>query len=211
MERFEYRLMILRDNGADIANLLDIGAYRGEFTKLVENIWPKVRPWQIEADTRQMPYLRPDAINAVLSDVPNKEVDFFTLDTDSITTGSSMYRELTSYYNDPIILKKKTTTLDEVAKRVNFRGAWKQSGMMKLDTQGSELDILRGGANFMQTFQPKYVIIETSVKQYNIGAPLIGEVMAYMYSLGYKIEDMLHHAYDATEALLQVDVLFVRE
>ena len=160
MDRFEYRLNVLKNNGVNITNLLDIGAYRGEFTRMVQRVWPNVRSWQLEADERQAPYLQKDAIFGLLSSKANIEVDFYTLGTNSITTGSSMYRELTPYYNNPIVVKKRTTTLDDVMKRVNFRGNWKNCGLVKMDTQGSELDILRGGENFLQTHQPKYFILE---------------------------------------------------
>jgi FkbM family methyltransferase len=210
MNRFEYRMSVLRNNNINISNLLDIGAYRGDFTRMVKNIWPQVKVWQIEADERQMPYLQPDAINALLSSVSNKEVEFFTLGENSITTGSSMYRELTGYYKNPIVVNKRTTTLDDLMKRVNFRGNWKNAGMVKMDTQGAELEILRGGENFIKTFQPKYFVLETSVKQYNAGAPLVGDIIDYMKEKGYAIQDIMSYVYDNTESLLQMDVLFTR-
>jgi FkbM family methyltransferase len=210
MNRFEYRMSVLRNNNINISNLLDIGAYRGDFTRMVKNIWPQVKVWQIEADERQMPYLQPDAINALLSSISNKEVEFFTLGENSITTGSSMYRELTGYYKNPIVVAKRTTTLDDLMKRVNFRGNWKNAGMVKMDTQGAELEILRGGENFIKTFQPKYVVLETSVKQYNAGAPLVGDIIEYMREKGYTIQDIMSYVYDNTESLLQMDILFTR-
>ena len=210
MNRFEYRMSVLRNNNINISNLLDIGAYRGDFTRMVKNMWPQVKVWQIEADERQMPYLQPDAINALLSSVSNKEVEFYTLGENSITTGSSMFRELTGYYNNPIVVTKRTTTLDDLMKRVNFRGNWKNAGMVKMDTQGAELEILRGGENFIKTFQPKYVVLETSVKQYNAGAPLVGDIIEYMREKGYNIQDIMSYVYDNTESLLQMDILFSR-
>ena len=210
MDRFEHRLIVMKNNGVNISNLLDIGAYRGEFTQMVHRVWSNVRSWQVEADERQAPYLQSDAIFGLLSSRPNQEVDFYTLGMNSITTGSSMYRELTPYYNNPIVIKKRTTTLDEIMKRVNFRGNWKNAGLVKMDTQGSEFDILIGAENFIQTFQPKYFIIETSVKQYNKDAPLINDIISYMFHKGYQIKDFMSCVYDATENLLQTDVLFER-
>jgi FkbM family methyltransferase len=205
----EHRLAVLKNSGVVISHFLDIGAYRGEFTRVVKTHWPEVKVWQIEADERQQPWLQTDAIVALLSDKPNQELDFFTLNNEnSITTGSSVYKELTQYYKNPIVVKKRTTTLDDVAKRVNFRGNWKNSGLMKLDTQGSELDILRGSENFLATYQPKYMIIETSVKPYNLEAPLVGDVIDYMRTKDYQILDIMHCMYDNNESLLQIDILF---
>jgi FkbM family methyltransferase len=200
---------VLKNSGVVISHFLDIGAYRGEFTKIVKKHWPSVTVWQVEADERQQPWLQTDAIFALLSDQSNRELDFFTLNNEnSITTGSSVYRELTQYYKNPIVVKKRTTTLDDIAKRVNFRGNWKNSGLIKLDTQGSELDILRGAENFLSTYQPKYILIEASVKPYNLEAPLVGDVIEYMRTKGYQIVDLMHCLYDSSESLLQIDILF---
>jgi len=209
MSSIDHRFSVLKNSGVVISHLLDIGAYRGEFTKIVKKHWPEVTAWQIEADERQQPWLQTDAIFSLLSDQSNRELDFFTLNNEnSITTGSSVYKELTQYYKNPIVVKKRTTTLDDIAKRVNFRGNWKNSGLIKLDTQGSELDILRGAENFLSTYQPKYILIEASVKPYNLEAPLVGDVIEYMRSKGYQIVDLMHCLYDSGESLLQVDILF---
>jgi FkbM family methyltransferase len=209
MSSIDHRLSVLKNSGVVISHLLDIGAYRGEFTKIVKKHWPAVTAWQIEADERQQPWLQTDAIFALLSDQSNRELDFFTLNNEnSITTGSSVYKELTQYYKNPIVVKKRTTTLDDISKRVNFRGNWKNSGLIKLDTQGSELDILRGAENFLSTYQPKYILIEASVKPYNLEAPLVGDVIEYMRSKGYQIVDLMHCLYDSSESLLQIDILF---
>jgi FkbM family methyltransferase len=212
MSSIDHRLSVLKNSGMVISHLLDIGAYRGEFTKIVKKHWPAVTAWQIEADERQQPWLNTDAIFALLSDIPNKELDFYTLNNeDSITTGSSVYRELTQYYRNPIIITKKTTTLDDISKRINFSGNWKKSGLIKLDTQGSELDILRGGENFLSIYQPKYILVETSVKPYNLQAPLIGDVIEYMRNQDYEIVDIMHCLYDNNKSLLQVDILFIKK
>jgi FkbM family methyltransferase len=209
MNSISRRLSVLKNSGVDISHFLDIGAYRGEFTRIVKNYWPEARVWQIEADERQQPWLYSDAIFALLSDRSNQELDFFTLHNEnSITTGSSVYRALTQYYKNPIVIKKRTTTLDDISKRVNFRGNWKNSGLVKLDTQGSELDILRGAENFLTIYQPKYILIETSVKPYNLEAPLVGDVIEYMRSKDYQILDIMHCMYDSNEFLLQIDILF---
>jgi FkbM family methyltransferase len=209
MRSYGARFRNLRDNGINISYALDIGAYRGDFSKILREIWPNINIWQFEADERQKPWLDPNAIFGLLSDKPNVSVDFFTLDNEnSITTGSSMYRELTSYYKNPIVVKKKTKTLDSIMDQVNFRGNWKNAGLIKLDTQGSELDILKGGEKFLSTFKPKYILIETSVIRYNENAPLVGEVIEYMRMKNYHIVDILNYQYENNGKLLQMDILF---
>lgn len=213
MNNMDNRFAVLKKSGVILTHCLDIGAYRGEFTRMIKNHWPEVHVWQLEADERQRDWLDPNATFALLSNVPDQELDFFTLGNDGpiSTTGSSIYRELTQYYTDPVVIKKKTTTVDEISKRIDFAGDWINSGLVKLDTQGSELDVLEGSKNFLAMYQPKYILIETSVKPYNLKAPLVGDVIEYMRSKSYQILDLMNLTYDKTESLLQVDILFKLE
>ena len=55
--------------------------------------------------------------------------------------------------------------------------------MIKIDTQGSELDIIKGGKNIIS--QAKYVILELSLKEYNKNAPNITDTISYMNLLGF--------------------------
>ena len=53
-----------------------------------------------------------------------------------------------------------------------------------MDTQGSELDILRGGKNLIS--KASAVILEISYFEWNLGAPLADEIIDYMESIGFK-------------------------
>ncbi len=48
------------------------------------------------------------------------------------------------------------------------------TGLVKLDTQGSEVDILKSARNFLETFTPRLILLETSVFRYNLEAGVIG-------------------------------------
>ena len=67
MRSYEARFRNLRDNGINIGYALDIGAYRGDFSKILREIWPNIKIWQFEADERQKPWLDKDAIFGLLS------------------------------------------------------------------------------------------------------------------------------------------------
>ena len=211
MQNFENRFRFHISSGLRLERALDIGAYRGEFSALIDQLWPGIKIWQFEADERQKPH-NPKAFYILLGDGP-RVCDFYTVDEkDGFTTGSSVYRENSGFYRDSnIVLKKEMTTIDRLMKRIDFSGNWKEHGLVKLDTQGSEVDILKGARNFLETFTPRLIPLETSIAAYNLGAPLIVDVFDYMASIGYRPIDVfdLSHAGDGT--LLQADVLFERE
>ncbi len=80
--------------------------------------------------------------------------------------------------------------------------------LIKLDVQGAELDILKGGKKYIKKTKPRYLLLETSVQQYNEGAPLAGEVISYLSKRSYNLRDVIDILYDQKGQLLQVDFLF---
>lgn len=213
LQSFKTRLENLKRNNKHISYVLDIGAYRGDFTETLHSVWPNAIVRQIEADDRQRQYLNSNAIFALLGDTVGKKVDFYTLAEHKITTGSSIYKELTDHYNDTntIVVSKEMTTIDELDKLHNFYGNWEKLGLIKMDTQGSELLILDGSVDFLSNKKPKYILIECSVLQYNNGAPRIFSVIEKLDKLNYAIVDVFDLSYDSNGQLLQTDILFERK
>jgi hypothetical protein len=70
-------------------------------------------------------------------------------------------------------------TLDAVRRLKNFP----PPDMIKMDVQGAELDVLKGAVETLSTV--KHVILELQVVEYNKGAPLKDDVIAYMDTQGF--------------------------
>lgn len=212
LEPFAHMFRTLKSNNIHIQYVLDIGAYRGDFTETVKSVWPTAIVRQFEADDRQRSWLQHNAIIALLGDEEKESVNFYTLGEDNITTGSSIYKELTPYYNvtSTVKLKKPMTTIDILDKTYNFYGNWSMLGLVKIDTQGSELLILAGAKNFIEKKKPRYILLECSVKPYNLGAPMVGEVINRMLTLSYQVSNIVDLSYDNNGNLLQLNILFER-
>lgn len=196
-----------------IQYVLDIGAYRGDFTETVSSVWPTCIVYQIEADDRQRSFLKNNAIIALLGNETKDNVKFYTLGNDKITTGSSVFLENTPYYTNgsTLVLQKSMTTLDILFEKHKFAGDWEKYGLIKLDTQGSELMILAGSSKFLESKNPRYILNECSLVEYNINAPKISDVIYYMKNIGYIMVDILDMSYDGSGSLIQTDILFERE
>jgi FkbM family methyltransferase len=197
MDRFRQRLQHLEH---PVTSVLDVGAYRGEFARLAHQLFPGARIKCIEGDERQAPFLQAFNTDFYLLGKETKQVDFYTLPEESCTTGSSIYRENTIYYTNPVVLKKWMYAIDDL----NFPSF----DLIKLDVQGAELDILKGGKKYFKQTRPRYLLLETSVQQYNHGAPLAGSVISYLDKKGYYLRDIIDNIYDRNNQLLQVDFLF---
>ena len=101
------------------------------------------------------------------------------------------------------------TTLDELLKPHVAR-LGRSPQLLKLDVQGSELDILRGGTKALEAAE--IVVLEMSIIPINRGAPDFKEVYAFMDSHGFSITDIasfIRRPMD--DALVQMDVIFARK
>ena len=122
-------------------------------------------------------------------------------------TGASLYKENTEWYGDGKYetVQVPTATLDS---RNYFNG--EPIDLIKMDVQGAELDILKGGEKTVKN--AKHLLIETSLIQYNQGAPLIGDIVDQMKQYGFYMEDIIEyhsfpHLYGG--AIFQLDILFI--
>lgn len=140
-----------------------------------------------------------------LSDKPGY-ADLYVEKVNKIGTGASMYKENTDWYGEGMYetVRVKTETLDNLnlfdSEPIDF---------IKIDVQGSELDILKGGPNTLS--RTSFVNCEVALIEYNQGAPLIGDVVDYMRDSGFCIIDIVeYHSFPQLYggAYFQLDLLF---
>lgn len=134
----------------------------------------------------------------ILSD-SERDVDWFGKGS----TGDSYYKENTSAYDDVTAVKMRATTLDAQIEKHDLP----LPDLIKLDTQGSEIDILNGAPRALA--HATFVYIECSLVDYNKGAPQLTEMLAYMKSHDFLPCDICEE-HRKGGALIQMDVLFVR-
>jgi FkbM family methyltransferase len=139
----------------------------------------------------------------LLSD-EKKDVTFYKTTYDEKCTGNSLYREKTLFYDDEHIITENrvTTTLETLLNDKYF-------DLIKIDVQGSELDIIKGGLDIVKN--SKGVILEVSLTEYNENSPTKEEVYEFMYNLGFNHSEIIGHInHPLTHELIQHDVLFVK-
>jgi hypothetical protein len=114
-----------------------------------------------------------------------------------------MYRELTPFYSDDQIeiIKQCGIKLDDIFTEDT------EFDLIKIDTQGSELDIITGGIELCK--KAKGILLEVSLTQYNENAPLYDEVIKYMKNIGFIPKDILDES--KNHGSHQQDILFLNE
>jgi hypothetical protein len=76
---------------------------------------------------------------------------------------------------------------------------------IKMDTQGSELDIIKGGQRICK--KAKYILLEVAVIEYNEKAPLENEIILFMENFGFKEFFTIGEHFNG-EQLVQKDIVF---
>lgn len=201
----ETSLRRLKQLGFNPATILDIGAYKGDWTAAAHTLFPDARILMIEGQRGLEPELAktkdriPGAdYRIALLGSRAEEVTFNIYDT-----ASSVLTET----NDTGARPETRTLelLDEVVPATGFL----RFDMIKLDTQGYELEILRGGATVLSTAEA--VLLEVSFLDIYQGCPLVHDVLAFMHERGFAVYDicsLMHRPYDG--ALFQSDLLFLK-
>jgi FkbM family methyltransferase len=188
-------------------SVLDIGANVGQFYNEIKNIFPNSYYYLVEGSESCEVVLETFNVDysiCLLSDT-EKEVDFYIRKNEPRCTGNSIYRENTSFYDDDqiIVEKKQTKTLSNLLNNQTF-------DLIKIDVQGSEIDIINGGLNIIK--KAKGILMEVSLMEYNQNSPTKDFVYEYMDNLGFKPVELIGNInHPLTYELIQQDILFLNK
>lgn len=194
----------IRNNGFSASSLLDIGACQAHFADFFRTVYPKASVTCIECNERNAEYLKGYQTHLVCLGSEPCIRTFFVNPKELHGGGSTFYRETTAAFTDPVEEEKQIVTLDSL----NL-GSF---DVIKLDTQGSELDIIRGGEETIK--KACLVQIECSFVDYNEGGCLIDDVIAQMRAYGFRMLDTFGPACGGhwwNYQKVQVDVIFAKE
>ena len=200
LEAITYRRLAKRGFKPD--GIIDVGAYEGGWTRLANSIFGPVPILMVEAQNEKVPALErviadiPNArlVSAALSDTTGTELTFYEMET-----GSSLFAEQSS------AVRTKTTVLtqrlDDIASGTG------ENVFLKIDVQGAELKVLNGGLQTLERCE--LVQLEVALLQYNEGAPLMAEVIAFMAEMGFHPTELAGLSRPG-DVLVQLDLLFAK-
>lgn len=193
------RLNYYKNQGVEFKNVLDIGAYEGQWFSLFKSVYPEAQVTMIEANHEKESILQRmgNYRIALLGEIDNVEVDYYKCAT-ATQTGNGIYPENTNHTFG--VEKRRTITLPTLL------GSNNGFDLIKMDVQGSELNIIKGALPIIKN--TKYLLLELQTLTYNRGAPQIEEVISYLYGLNFGFIDLFDLAY-IDNNLVQVDAFFV--
>ena len=187
----------------EIKIVYDIGAYRGGFSNYLNKTSLKGKDFYLfEANEKNEKYLNKFDFKYfidVLSD-RKKEVKFYS----KSLSGDSYYLEKTNIYDGFDAKTKITNTLDNIVEQNNLPFP----NFIKIDTQGSEIDILKGAKRTISNC--KLIYLECPIIEYNFGSPNLDQYIKYLDSIDFVPYDICEVHY-IDKMLVQIDILFIKK
>lgn len=160
---YEDTCNLLKNSGFYPNRILDIGSSACQTADIMRRTWPEANILLIEGNSDCEPLYRSKNYNyqIKLLGKKNGSTTYYKTKWSPLCTGNSIYRELSYAYDDNnvIIEPQPIYKLDDVV-----LGTY---DLIKIDTQGSELDIILGG---IDTFsKAKVIICEVALVDINMG------------------------------------------
>lgn len=203
-QSMDTRLTNLRHAGFSCIGAVDVGAYHGEWTKSLRNVWNvpviAVEP-QPDCKEKLTKYAHAQPDRPIYT-------EYCALGDKSGLAEFCLEETNSRFYtHGPVkadsVITVPVSTLDSVVSQYS-----EKFNILKIDVQGFELNVLNGAINSLLDFE--VVILEVSVIPIG-SAPTFYEVMRYMDDKDYRLYDFIPMYYRPLDnALWQGDAFFVR-
>jgi len=185
---------------------LDIGAYEGNWAVDLKKIFPEMAILMLEGQSEK---------EAALKKVKEqyKDVDYriALLGAEEREVVFNKYETASSVLSEHHATGAQTETktlqlLDNLVKNTPFE----KPGLIKIDTQGYELEVLKGGEKTLAAAE--FVLLEVSMLDIYKDVPLVAEVMAFMDQRGFVLYDICSFIRRPLDKMLyQSDFLFAKK
>jgi FkbM family methyltransferase len=195
----------LKKAGFNSKSYLDIGASNCQTSDIVRQVWPQSDILLIEANEEFENLYKTKNYKYILKCLgkENGETNFYKTKKHKYSTGNSIYREISDDFNNEniIIENKKIYKLDSITDNI--------FDFIKIDTQGSELDIINGGIRTI--LNTKVIIVEISLKETNMNGCLGEQVIDKLNNLKFDFIFPIENIYSNTNEIMQQSLLFIKK
>jgi len=196
--------------GLTVDHVIDIGAAEGKWALQCMKVFPAAQYWLIEARPAHEP-----ALTTLKAHHRNLDFDICTLGGENkqvpLYEHGNQTSALPSEYaqsSEATVMTVNQRTVDSLIKP-EFRDG---PLLLKLDVQGYELEVLRGGEALLADPNLQLLLTEVSFRRIYDDSPLAHEVIRFAAQHGFRIFDICSYCPRPHDlALAQCDLLFARE
>lgn len=192
--------------------VVDVGANRGQFALVARYVYPKAKIIAFEP----LPEPSGKLINIFKKDKnftlmqcalgeQQERTEFHISKRDDSSSLLKISKKQSEYFpgtEECESIPVEVNTLDMLMPQFELSG----SVLLKLDVQGGELAVLKGGVSFLQ--QVTYVYVEASFVELYEKQALAYEVMDFLQKAGFALQGVYNVSYDKLGLAIQADFLF---
>jgi len=197
----------------DFASIVDVGAHHGQFALFARHRFPRAQLFCFE------PLPNAQQIVRQVFPLPG-QIELFEVALGSDTTAaqamhvsrlddSSSLLPITARYTTAFPGTEEATSISVPMTRLDdvlAEPAPTRPCLLKIDVQGYELEVLRGGDRVLQGVDE--VFVECSFVELYTGQALAGELIAHLWSKGFRLAGVFGIKRDIAGQCLQADLLF---
>ena len=194
-------LVDLSKAGYSLECFYDIGAHEGHWSLEMQRVFPNAHFEMFEANPSKENFLKQTGLSFHLGPLSKEKTEVFFYAKGS--TGDSVYQENSATFQGVEPVSLQAQRLDDVVEGAQLRAP----DVIKLDTQGSELDIIAGGSKAFEA--AKVVHTECPVVAYNLGAPTFDMYISALSEAGF-LPHRICEVHDRKGVLVQIDILFLK-
>jgi FkbM family methyltransferase len=199
---------------ANFGTVLDIGANVGQFAGLIQKYLPDASLYSFEPIPecynalvlKMKSHTNFKSFNLALGDLDG-ETDFFVSEfspSSSLLPMGKLHRELFPETASSVIRPVTIARLDSLANQIVVNG----NLLIKMDVQGAEDKIIRGGIEFFK--RANAVLTEISYESMYVGQPLFRDIHSMLDELGFRFSGTMFQQIRPSDQLpIYGDALFV--
>lgn len=198
-------LNLLKELGFTPKTVYDIGAYKGDFAKLVSNTWNEPTIYCFEVLESAIKDIEKIKVNATIKIIPSLagSQNLESIPFHEAETASSILSE--HFHQDFPVHNFPMTRLDTWS---NKNGVYPD--LIKIDTQGYEYQVLMGCEDIIENVQ--VIIAELNFLDIHKDVILVSEIISYLKSKNFVPFDICElHRRPLDNVLWQVDFVFCKE
>lgn len=194
--------------------IFDVGANRGDVTNSYLNLFPKAvihafEPTTEFFETFQNRFVGNSMVKSNLLALSDRSgtADFYinnSGDTNSLLPSLTIGANSDRSCKNKEIIKVPVVKLDDYCLTTNVSSI----DILKMDTQGSELAILRGAERLLSENNIKLIYTEAYCKPQYVNQPLLYDIAKYLMQFGYCLEG-IYDTYYNEKFMLWCDAIFV--
>lgn len=202
---------------ADFRTVIDIGANRGQFALVAAHRFPRAALWcfeplpsaraKLEAVLASRPHVK--VLGTALAATAGEHDMHVSAHDDSSSLHAIGDRQVEEFpgTEEVSVVRVKTARLDELLTPADIAAP----ALLKLDVQGSELEVLRGAGELLERDDVFHtILVECSFVELYVGQSLATEVITLLASQGWHLRGAYNVTYGAHGGCLQADLLFTR-